>query len=175
MPGIRLHHPTYKAAVGTTLTYVVELDLPWPTKPGGRVRAAEPCNDCGRTHLRKAIHLRLDHAGDVIVSKPTYESYKIRLLAAGMEVANEVAKPPPLYLGGGWEKREIVEFPLNLAQIPNGKVEPGKTKYQARDSIQAVVQPVIDARAEKRDRAATAKRKQKRTLFVPTSTPTKKG
>lgn len=176
MSGIRLHHPLYKAAVGSTLTYVIELELAWPSKPGGRVRSAEPCNDCGKLHLRKALHLRLDHHGDVIIAKPAWESNRVRLLAAGMEVANEVAKPPPLYLGNGWEKREIVEFALNTDQTPNGKVEPGKTKYEARDAIQEVLQPVIDAKLEIKDRKETAKRKQKRTLFVPTTaTPTKKG
>jgi hypothetical protein len=125
MPGIRLHHPTLKAAYGATLTYVIETGKPYH-------RGFYDCPDCGKRHLRKAVHLRLDHHGDVIVAKPVYEGIKARLALAGLTVANEVAKPPPVSIGAvDVTKREIVELPMNLDETPGKLIVPGRTKYES--------------------------------------------
>lgn len=151
MPGVRLHHPTF-----TSLTYVVETPQAIP-----RPRL---CNSCGKVHERKAIHLRLDPQGDVIVSRAVYAKLQTVGLA-GMQLSNEVKAPPPLIVGAVDQPGyKTIEAPL----AGNGQefYQPGHTKYEARDRQLAPFLPLIEATMEKEDRIATAKRKEKR-LIVP--------
>lgn len=163
MSGIRLHHSLYKAAVGSTLTYVVEVGAPYH-------KGFHDCPDCGKRHLRKALHLRLDHQGDVIVSKQVYDALQPRLALAGLTYANDVAKPPPLAIGAVEQsKREVIELPMNLDEAPAPKHRPGKSKSESRAVIDKLIEPITTAKAEKADRIATAKRRAKSRTFVPTS------
>jgi len=127
MAGIRLHHPTLRAKVGKTLTYVVELPQPY-------LRVYN-CPTCGKQHANKAVHLNIDAHGDTIVAKPVYESLKKAFLG-GMEVANDVAKPPPFAVGAvDMTKRMIVEAPLNTNHKAEDFYIPGRTKYESRDRM----------------------------------------
>lgn len=141
MPGIRLHHDTYKASVGKTLTYVIETGQPYK-------RGYYDCNECGKRHARKAVHLSLDHNGDTIVSKEVYANLRKKLKgmpttyleAAGLRVENEVESPPPLMVGAvALDKREIIELPLNRDEAPAPATAPGRTKYESRDRMEKVV------------------------------------
>lgn len=166
MGGVRLHHPTLRAGEGTTLTYVVELPQAYPVP--------YDCPGCGKTHDRKAIHLRLDANGDVIVSEEVYAKLQ-EVFLAGMEVANHVASPPPLVIGAVPKDRErIVEQPLS--GLPAAQtIIPGRTRYESRDRLLAPFAPLIDAAAERADRAATAANRTRRRLFVPRSALPPKG
>ena len=166
MPGIRLHHPTLRAGEGTTLTYVVELPLDYAQEEGARDRTKQDCPTCGKPHLRKALHLHLDAAGDVIVAPAIYEQLKSIPTMAGLELANEVAEPPPLFLGAVHrDKARIIEVPLS----GNGHkphVVPEQTKYQARDRLQAPFVPVLEELQLKADKKASVKRREKKSTFV---------
>lgn len=122
MAGIRLHHPTFRAAAGGTLTLVVELPQPYP-RPYA-------CPDCGKTHDRKAVHLRLDSNGDVIVAPAIFTRLQ-EVFLAGMEVVNEVSNQPPLRIGAvELPHREIVEVGLN-DQASQRFHRPGRTKHES--------------------------------------------
>ena len=124
MAGVRLHHPVFASC-----TYVVELAQLYP----------QPyrCPACGKAHDRKAIHLRLDADGDVIVSQQIYDQLRTVFLA-GLEVANEVAAPPPLQIGAvDTPTHLIIEQPLNRDQRATDFYVPGQTKYQGRDKVAA--------------------------------------
>jgi hypothetical protein len=124
MPGIRLHHAAFQSC-----TYVVELPQVYPQP--------YQCPACGKQHDRKAIHLRLDADGDVIVSQPIYEQL-LQVFLGGMELANEVEKPPPLALGAvDTPTTQIIELPLNRDTKAADFYVPGQTKYQGRDKVEA--------------------------------------
>lgn len=127
MPGIRLHHPTLRAGEGTTLTYVVELPQPMLTQ--------RTCQACLKVHANKAIHLRLDAEGDVIVSPEVYVALQSAFLG-GMEVVNEVPNPPPMFLGAvEKDKERIVEMPLNRDTASAPLITPSRSKYENRDRL----------------------------------------
>jgi hypothetical protein len=129
MAGVRLHHPTLRAGEGTTLTYVVELPLPMMTQ--------RLCPVCGKVHGNKAIHLRLDGNGDVIVSTEVFAAL-LTVFLGGLEVANEIDKPPPLFLGAVHKDKErIVEAPLNRDNTAAALITPARTKYENRDRLHA--------------------------------------
>jgi len=128
MSGIRLHHPTLRASVGKKLTYVVELPTPY-------LRAYN-CPTCSKYHANKAIHLDIDSKGDVIVSPEVLASLA-PVFYGGLEVANEIKKPPPQSVGAvGMTKREIVDAPLNKDKKAADAYVPERTKYQSRDRMQ---------------------------------------
>jgi len=165
LSGIRLHHPTLRAGEGTTLTYVVELPLDYAKEEGARDRTKQNCPTCGKPHLRKALHLHLDAAGDVIVAPAIYEQLKSIPTMAGLELSNEVAEPPPLLIGAVHrDKARIIEVPLS----GNGKahITPEHTKYEARDRLQAPFVPVLDELNLKADKKASVKRREKKSTFI---------
>lgn len=132
MSGIRLHHPTYRAAEGTTINYVVETPQAYPVP--------YDCPACNVTHARKAIHLRLDSNGDVIVSQPVYEALLAVPTMAGLVVENEVENPPDLVIGAvDKDKERIVSVPLNADETPADKITPASTKYENR--VKALIVP----------------------------------
>lgn len=150
MAGVRLHHPTFASC-----TLVVELPTPYP-RP-------HDCASCGRAHERKAIHLRLDSAGDVIVAPEVLEKGRAQFTIAGFEIANAVSVPPPLFLGAVEQpKFETVEVKLN----GNGQrfYRPGSNRYENRDRIYKPFQPIVDRELERRDRIATAETAKRRTI-----------
>lgn len=163
MGGVRLRHPVF-----TSATFVVELPNPYPQP--------YDCNSCSDltvtppkivTHDRKALHLRLDAEGTVIVSPSVYEA--LRAVAfAGMETVNDVAEPPPLILGAVEQpKYETIEHKLGG---DNSRFYlPGRTKYEARDRLHAPFQPLVEQKLEEEDRKKTKKLSLKRRLFVPRS------
>lgn len=177
MSGIRLHatDPLLRAGEGATTTFVVELPLEFKLfKPGGRDRANAPCNACGTPHRRKAIHLRLDGNGDVIVAPDIYLSLLGVVGLVGpqgsLTVVNEVKDPPPLVIGAVDKAKErIVGLPLNTAETPAATITPASTKYENEQRIWKPYVPVMDAERERLDRIETKKKREKRRLFVPTT------
>lgn len=168
MGGIRLHHPTLRAGEGTTLTYVVELPQPYATtsKPGARFRGETPCPACGKPHSNKAIHLRLDGNGDVIVSPDVYLALQTAFLG-GMEVVNEVSSPPPLAIGAvPKDKERIVEIPLNRDNAAAPIITPARTRYENRDRLWEPFRPVLEQKAEAEDRKKAKLLRLKRRLFT---------
>jgi len=95
------------------------------------------CPSCSKIHNRKAVHLRLDADGDVIVSSPVYESLKI-VFFAGLEIMNEVEKPPVMTVGAVERPNiHVVEYSLNGQ---NGEFNrPGLTKYESRDILHKTI------------------------------------
>ena len=180
MPGIRLHatNPLLRAGEGATTTFVVELPLEFRlTKPGGRDRGSMPCQTCGTPHRRKAVHLRLDSNGDVIVAPDIYTSLLgvPGLLGAPgstpapqLEVHNAVKDPPPLKIGAVDKAKErIVQQPLNQDKTPAQAITPASTKYENEQRIWRPFVPIMDAERERLDRKETKARREKRRLFVP--------
>jgi hypothetical protein len=84
--GIRLHHPT-------------ERDCIWLVR-----------------HPRKDYWLRLDGAGDVIVSTTIYERLK-EVALAGLIFLNEVKAPPNLVVGGTGRRRRLIRFNPHTKRI----------------------------------------------------------
>lgn len=82
MAGIRLRHPTLRSGL-----YLV--------KHYRRYKYPMVCPTCHTVHLRKTYHLNLDESGAVIVSSIVFERLK-EIGLAGLEIENEVLKPPAL-------------------------------------------------------------------------------
>ena len=83
---VRLHHPTLRGA-----TFVAEHpDMPYPVP--------FLCSTCETVHLNKAIHLRLDANGDVVVAGEAWENMK-DLLAPEFQVLGTISEPEPMVIG----------------------------------------------------------------------------
>lgn len=124
MSGIRLHHPTLNSC-----TLVVELAETYHN------RKPRWCVGCDKEHDRKSIHIRLDSTGHVFVSPEVLESLRPVFLA-GMEVVNEVEKPPTQLLGAVDQPTvHVVENKLDTAKNAEPFYKPGITKYEARDKM----------------------------------------
>lgn len=161
MPGIRLHHRTLRAGEGAKLTFVVELP-----RPEGSVWQPKACSHCQKTHDEKCLHLHLDSNGDVIVGTKTWRTWKSHLELAGFCLLNEVPKPPDLLIGAvPKDKDRIVELRLN-GHTDAPKIAPSLTAYQSRDVLWRPYEPVLEAIAEKTDRADMAKKRDKRRMFI---------
>ena len=144
-----------RSAEGSTFTFVVELPQVYPQP--------KMCPACSKVHANKAIHLRLDANGDVIVSPEVYGKL-LGVHLAGFELANEVKDPPPLFLGAvAKDKERIVEIPLN-AQVQE-QIAPGRTQYESRDLIQAPYAPIIEARQDKQERKVWKRKRQKQRIY----------
>lgn len=134
---------------------------------------AYDCNACKKTHQRKAIHLRLDGNGDVIVAPAIYEELKT-VFMAGLEVVNEVASPPPLMIGAvDKDKERIVEQPLS-GYMPAHKINPSETKYDGRARLEKPWLPILDALNLDLDKQRAAKQREKKKLYVVTKKGKKK-
>lgn len=158
MSGIRLHHPVFRAAEGSTLTYVVELPQPYPVP--------YDCPECQTPHAHKAIHLRLDGNGDVIVSQQVYLALQAVPLMAGLEVMNEVENPPPLFIGAVQkDAARIVSLPLGQVVTENG-IRPEVSKYEGRDKLWKPYQPLIDEAQDKAEREAHRKKRNTSRTFT---------
>ena len=57
------------------------------------------CPICHRTHFFKANHIWLDDGGNGIVSTGVLADLQ-QVSLAGLEIVNEVRKPPPMTVGG---------------------------------------------------------------------------
>jgi len=85
MSGVRVHHPTLRNGM-----YTVETPRKYPTP--------YLCPICHRTHFFKANHIWLDDGGNGIVSTGVLADLK-QVSLAGLEIVNEVRKPPPMTVG----------------------------------------------------------------------------
>jgi len=85
--GVRISHPTERSATYT----LIDGSRPYQ----------EPlsCVRCGRIHPFKTYHLDLDGEGFTIVSPEVWARLG-RIAGNPFTLANEVAKPPPLVVGG---------------------------------------------------------------------------
>lgn len=84
MAGVRLYHPTLRGGV-----YLV--------KHFRRYQVPLVCSICREIHTQKTYHLNLDNSGFTIVS-PTVLSRLQEVGMAGLEIMNEVEKPPAITL-----------------------------------------------------------------------------
>jgi hypothetical protein len=84
MAGVRLHHPTLRGGI-----YLV--------KHFRRYRYPFACPTCGTVHIQKTYHLNLDNGGFTIVSPEVLARLK-EVGLAGLEIMNEVEKPPAITL-----------------------------------------------------------------------------
>jgi hypothetical protein len=137
LAGIRLHHPTLFAC-----TFVVELETDFASR---RPRACPSCSqpNAPKFHDRKSVHLRLDANGDVIVSADVYLSL-VPVFLAGMEVVNEIEKPPTQMMGAvALPTQKIVEQKLNADTNAPDFYVPGKTKYESRDRLWAAIRRAL--------------------------------
>jgi hypothetical protein len=137
MAGVRLHHPTFRSC-----TFVVELEQDFASR---RPRVCPSCSQPGapKSHDRKAVHLRLDANGDVIVSPDVLASLRTVFLA-GMDVVNEIENPPTQLVGAVAQPTQlIVEQRLNPDQNSAPYYAPGRTKYESRDRLWASVRNAI--------------------------------
>jgi len=96
MAGVRLHHRSLRGA-----TFVAEMpDVPYPVP--------FLCSACERVHHNKAIHLRLDQMGDVVVAEESWDNMRA-LLEPEFEMLGTVSDPEPLVLGMGGGRREAFQ------------------------------------------------------------------
>lgn len=129
MAGVKLHHPTLFSCM-----YVVELPQPFAN---GQPKA---CPTCSKPHAAKSLHLRLDSNGDVFVTPGVLETLR-GVFLAGLEIANEVEKPPPFSLGAvDAPKLYIVEQRLNTSLTAAPKYKPGATKYENAERMRKTFQ-----------------------------------
>ena len=140
------------------LTYAVELAwLPGPA------RACNACSQPGapQVHAHKTIHLRLDENGDTFVAPGILELLRRVPGMAGLEVVPGTQAAPPQFVGA-------VESPKQEIIMPNGSSHyvPGKSPAEAVELMRRPFQPYVEAVREKQDRAVTAARMEKRTLFI---------
>lgn len=89
MSGVMLRHDTARSR----LVLVPILSKPLLEDSPG------VCPGCQTYHGCKTVHLVVDDAGRVMVSHGVLEDLKLAGLP-NLTVENEVAEPPPLYLGG---------------------------------------------------------------------------
>jgi hypothetical protein len=158
MSGIRLRHPALRAGEGTRLTFVVELPQPYPV--------AKQCPACLKPHANKAIHLRLDANGEVIVSREVYAALQTVPTMAGLELVDEVSNPPAQWIGAvAKDKERIVDAPLS-GQPAAEIITPARTRFESRDRLLEPFKPLIEAKEEQADREATKKLREQRTLFT---------
>ena len=86
MPGVRVHHPTLRSGRYTVETPRQQYGVPYA------------CPICKRLHYYKAHHIELDDNGNGIVSEGVLEELRYAGMA-GLEIVNEVPKPPPVTIG----------------------------------------------------------------------------
>lgn len=88
MPGVRVHHRKLR-----NQTLVFELpDRPYPVP--------FLCSTCESTHLNKAIHLRFDGSGDVVVAEEAWDTLR-PYLGDQVVTLGLVSDPEPMVLGVG--------------------------------------------------------------------------
>lgn len=132
MAGVRLHHPTLASCA-----YVVE--LPQPFHSG----LPKMCPTCLKAHASKSLHLRLDANGDVFVTPGVLKELR-KVFMAGLEVANEVPKPPPMMLGAvDQPKLYVVEQRLNMSLTAAPSYKPGRTKWENSNRIAKVFEKML--------------------------------
>jgi hypothetical protein len=106
------------------------------------------CKACGKTHGNKAIHLRLDGNGDVIVSEEIFAALQAVFLG-GLEVANGVSAPPTTFLGAVTKDKErIIDAPLNSDNAASPLITPARTKYENRDRMLRALRELTEALTE---------------------------
>lgn len=107
--GVRLVHsdPSYAGSVVVVPTF-------------RRYGTPRLCTICKVAHDVKHYHLHLDGQASVIVS-PTVLARLRDIGMAGFTVASQIAKPPPLRVGGRPDRREL----RLLSKALEGVVPPG--------------------------------------------------
>jgi hypothetical protein len=156
MPGIRFHH-RYLAGV----MFVIELDEP-TLDPNFR----HDCPTCKSTHTRNSLHIRIDATGHAMIVDGISQQNWARLMAAGFEVSNRVDHPPPVEIGAVPQpKLEIVTQTIRPADPERRAYVPAIDKNASAEVMRKPFQPLVDRELERRDRKATAKKAEKRTLF----------
>jgi hypothetical protein len=88
LAGIRLGHESLK-----NVTYVI-------FHPVQKYKVPYLCGKCQATHTYKSYHLDLDDQGTVIVSHGVFDALR-EVGLPGLQVLNEVQKPPPQHLSFG--------------------------------------------------------------------------
>ena len=116
MSGVRLVHDSKRGGI-----YVV-------LHPTRTYKEPFLCPTCSATHQKKAIHLKLDGEGAVIVSEQVFE----RLRECGLphlEVSNEVHKPPNQIVGIGAQPGR---FDILEHEVTGGKLLVLKNKLRTQ-------------------------------------------
>jgi len=132
LAGVRLHHPTLFDCM-----YVVELGTPFANG------ADKFCPTCLKAHARKSLHLKLDSNGDVFVTPGVLETLRTVFLA-GLEVVNEVEKPPPLSIGAvDQDKIYVLDHPLNKSLTAAPSYKPGRTKYESQARMRKTLERLL--------------------------------
>lgn len=147
--GIRLRHPTYTAPV----VYVVETQIP-------AVKGQKPCQLCPRTtHTTYTVHFRLDQHGCDIVSHEVYAKLLTVPGLGGMELAGAVLDPPTRVVGA------IAQGQLEVITPHRADWLAPITRWRSRDKMHAPFTPLLEAAAEREDRARTAALAEVRTII----------
>jgi hypothetical protein len=98
--GVKIHHPTERSCV-----YVLmNPKRPYPTP--------YVCGWCMTTHLFKAYHIIIDSFGNAIIAKGIVDKLKM-IPGQPFQFENEVAKPPPMIIGGSRKEQPIIQSPEN--------------------------------------------------------------
>lgn len=156
---VRVHHPTFKSAPGSRLTYVVELAT--QPMPLGHTRACYACSQPDKpvVHQFKSIHLRLDENGDTFVSPGIVELLRTVPMMAGLKVIPGRNAPPQLVGAVEQAKQEII-LPTGVHYVPT------VSKENAVERMRRPFEPVVEAIQEKQDRIATAAKAERSSTFI---------
>lgn len=132
MAGVRLHHPSLFDCM-----YVVELGTPFANEQ------PKFCPTCLKSHARKSLHLKLDSNGDVFVTPGVLETLRTVFLA-GLEVVNEVEKPPPLSIGAvDQDKIYVLDHPLNKSLTAAPSYRKARTKYESEARMRKTLERLL--------------------------------
>lgn len=150
---VRLHHPQFASC-----NYVVELP---ELRTASVLRACFACSrpNAPVTHQYRAIHLRLDAAGDVFVAPGILELLKKVPTMAGLEVVP--GRNAPAQLVGAVDSRED-----RIVLAGREFFVPKSTKHDAVARMRRPFQPYVEAVREKLDRAATAAKAERSSTFI---------
>jgi hypothetical protein len=117
--------------------YVVELGTPFAN---GQPKL---CPTCLKAHARKSLHLKLDANGDVFVTPGVLETLRT-VFMAGLEITNEVEKPPPLSIGAvAQDKIYVLDHPLNKSLTAAPSYKPGRTKYESQARMRKTLERLL--------------------------------
>lgn len=138
---VKLRHPTLRNA-----TYTVQQQSRIYPSP-------YPCNDCGRTHIFKTYHLRLNQHGEVTVSEEIYEMFKAEGMLPPLEAAKETTPAPTslnMGVAGGpfqianpvvYSREEgLIAVPVTPYTIWNAVLPPAETHRRAPDGTWILIE-----------------------------------
>lgn len=101
MPGVRISHATERDCMFT----LVDGKRPY--------KAPINCLACGKTHVFKTYHFRLDTVGSTIVSEEIIKRLKRLRGNGGFTIGEQITKPPAQFVstGGEFKRIAVVEHP----------------------------------------------------------------